>query len=43
MAPSLKQQPTKPLTIVSTDCHVGPSLRTQLREYCESRYLDDFD
>jgi predicted TIM-barrel fold metal-dependent hydrolase len=29
--------------LVSTDSHVGPSMRGQLREYCERRYLDAFD
>lgn len=29
--------------VVSTDSHVGPSVKEQLREYCESKYLDDFD
>jgi predicted TIM-barrel fold metal-dependent hydrolase len=29
--------------VVSTDSHVGPSVKGQLRDYCESKYLDDFD
>ena len=29
--------------VVSTDSHVGPSVKDQLRQYCESKYLDDFD
>jgi len=29
--------------VVSTDTHVGPSVKDQLRQYCESKYLDDFD
>jgi predicted TIM-barrel fold metal-dependent hydrolase len=29
--------------VVSSDSHVGPSVKDQLRGYCESRYLDDFD
>ena len=29
--------------VVSTDSHVGPSVEGQLRGYCESRHLDDFD
>ena len=29
--------------VVSTDSHVGPSVKGQLRQYCESRHLDDFD
>jgi len=28
---------------VSIDSHVGPSVRDQLRPYCEQKYLDDFD
>ncbi|MFI0355044.1 amidohydrolase family protein [Actinomadura sp. 9N407] len=30
-------------TVVSTDSHVGPSVKNQLREYCDSKYLEDFD
>jgi predicted TIM-barrel fold metal-dependent hydrolase len=29
--------------VVSTDGHVGPSVKDQLRPYCERKYLDDFD
>src|SRR6478736_9230816 len=29
--------------VVSTDSHVGPSVQHQLREYCESEHLADFD
>lgn len=29
--------------VVSSDSHVGPSVRDELRHYCESKYLDDFD
>jgi predicted TIM-barrel fold metal-dependent hydrolase len=29
--------------VVSTDSHVGPSVKGQLREYCESAHLADFD
>jgi predicted TIM-barrel fold metal-dependent hydrolase len=29
--------------VVSCDGHVGPSVRNQLRAYCEARYLADFD
>jgi predicted TIM-barrel fold metal-dependent hydrolase len=29
--------------VVSADGHVGPSVKGQLREYCEAKYLDDFD
>ena len=29
--------------VVSIDSHVGPSVRDQLRDYCEAKYLDDFD
>lgn len=31
------------LLIVSCDGHVGPSVRNQLRQYCEDKYLEDFD
>lgn len=33
----------EPYIVVSTDSHVGPSLKNQLRQYCEPKYLDDFD
>ena len=29
--------------VVSTDGHVGPSVKEQLRPYCEAKYLDEFD
>ncbi|MBV9661084.1 MAG: amidohydrolase [Acidimicrobiales bacterium] len=29
--------------VVSADGHVGPSVKGQLRQYCEAKYLDDFD
>src|SRR5262245_38114098 len=29
--------------VVSSDSHVGPSVKDQLRDYCEPKYLDDFD
>ncbi len=29
--------------IVSADSHVGPSLRHQLRDYCEAKHLEAFD
>jgi predicted TIM-barrel fold metal-dependent hydrolase len=29
--------------VVSADSHVGPSMRRQLRPYCERRHLDAFD
>jgi hypothetical protein len=29
--------------VVSGDSHAGPSLEHQLRDYCPSAYLDDFD
>jgi hypothetical protein len=32
-----------PLTVVSCDSHVGPKLKDQLREYCPSKYLEEFD
>src|SRR5262245_35562192 len=31
-----------PLVVVSADSHIGP-LPEDLRRYCPSRYLDDFD
>lgn len=33
----------QPLIIVSSDAHVGPRLKKDLRPYCPARYLDDFD
>src|SRR6516225_9267838 len=33
----------EPYIVVSTDSHVGPSCKDQLRDYCESKYLGDFD
>ncbi|MGV0814949.1 amidohydrolase family protein [Mycolicibacterium boenickei] len=33
----------EPYIVVSTDSHVGPSLKNQLRQYCEPKYLDEFD
>lgn len=33
----------QPLVVVSADTHVGPRLTEDLRPYCPSRYLDDFD
>jgi predicted TIM-barrel fold metal-dependent hydrolase len=32
-----------PLVIVSADCHIGPRLDEDLREFCPSALLDDFD
>jgi predicted TIM-barrel fold metal-dependent hydrolase len=32
-----------PVVVVSSDTHVGPRLREDLRAYCPIRYLDDFD
>lgn len=29
--------------VVSCDSHVGPSVRQQLRDYCDPEHLDDFD
>jgi predicted TIM-barrel fold metal-dependent hydrolase len=31
------------LVIVSCDGHVGPSVKEQLRDYCETKYLADYD
>lgn len=33
----------EPYIVVSTDSHVGPSLKNQLRQYCEPKHLDAFD
>ncbi|MGA5542442.1 amidohydrolase family protein [Mycobacterium sp. NPDC051198] len=33
----------EPYIVVSTDSHVGPSLKNQLRQYCEPKYLVEFD
>jgi predicted TIM-barrel fold metal-dependent hydrolase len=35
--------PDKKLLVVSADGHVGPSVKNQLRDYCEKEYLEDFD
>ncbi len=35
--------PEQPILVVSTDCHVGPSLHDDLREYCPQQYLEAFD
>ena len=34
---------TEPAVIVSCDSHVGPLLREQLRDYCPSEHLEEFD
>lgn len=34
---------TEPAIIVSSDSHIGPRLREQLRDYCPKKYLDDYD
>lgn len=34
---------TRPYLIVSGDSHAGPSLKSQLRDYCPKKYLDRFD
>jgi predicted TIM-barrel fold metal-dependent hydrolase len=31
------------VVIVSSDTHIGPRLREDLRQYCPQQYLDDFD
>jgi predicted TIM-barrel fold metal-dependent hydrolase len=33
----------EPLVVVSADCHIGPRLRDDLRPYCPSSLLDEFD
>jgi predicted TIM-barrel fold metal-dependent hydrolase len=35
--------PTDRYLIVSVDSHVGPSVRSQLRPYCEHKYLEAFE
>jgi predicted TIM-barrel fold metal-dependent hydrolase len=32
-----------PLVVVSSDTHIGPLVKEQLRDYCPSEHLDDFD
>src|SRR5436190_1396104 len=32
-----------PVIVVSSDCHIGPRLVADLRPYCPSAHLDDFD
>jgi hypothetical protein len=32
-----------PLIVVSSDNHIGPLVEQQLRDYCPSAHLDDFD
>ena len=34
---------SEPYVVVSIDSHLGPSAKGQLREYCDSRHLADFD
>jgi predicted TIM-barrel fold metal-dependent hydrolase len=34
---------SRPLVVVSSDSHIGPRLKEDLRPYCESRYLEEFD
>jgi len=33
----------EPLVVVSADCHIGPRIRDDLRPYCPSSLLDEFD
>ena len=35
--------PTDAAVVVSCDSHVGPLLREQLRDYCPSEHLEEFD
>jgi predicted TIM-barrel fold metal-dependent hydrolase len=35
--------PDQKMLVVSCDGHVGPSVRNQLRPYCEAKYLAEFD
>jgi predicted TIM-barrel fold metal-dependent hydrolase len=32
-----------PLIVVTTDSHIGPRLKEDLRQYCPARYLEEFD
>jgi predicted TIM-barrel fold metal-dependent hydrolase len=41
--PSASYSTADPVLLVSGDSHVGPLLETQLREYCPTRYRDEFD
>src|SRR5437763_15853048 len=34
---------SEPVAVVSNDTHVGPRLIEDLRPYCPSKHLDDFD
>lgn len=43
ISPDVNARAEEPYIVVSIDSHVGPSLKNQLREYCEPRFLDDFD
>jgi predicted TIM-barrel fold metal-dependent hydrolase len=36
-------EPEAPVVIVSSDTHIGPLLRSQLRAYCPARHLEAFD
>lgn len=37
------QTGAKPSMVFTSDSHVGPRLREDLRAYCPAKYLDDFD
>ena len=37
------EQAGDPLVVVSSDTHIGPLLREQLRDYCPDRYQREFD
>ena len=34
---------SEPVVVVSNDTHIGPRLIEDLRPYCPSKHLDDFD
>jgi len=34
---------SEPVVVVSNDTHIGPHLIEDLRDYCPTRYLDEFD
>ena len=43
ISPAANASVADPYIVVSTDSHVGPSVKHQLRQYCEPKFLDDFD
>jgi predicted TIM-barrel fold metal-dependent hydrolase len=41
--PQERRGPSEPYLVISTDGHAGPVLERDLRPYCPSNYLDQFD